>query len=388
MDNKFIPLCIPSIGALEAAKVQECMLSTFVSSVGKLVTEFEEKFAEYVGSKYAVACSSGTAAIHLALLGLGLKAKSNIVVPNFTFIASVNPVAYIKGDPIFLDAEPFTFNPDTRYLNILLHEVPKHEDVAMPDAFLGVHLYGMPMDLDEVIDTLNKNSIPLIEDATESLGAKWNSGPLAGKYVGTVGKVGCFSFNGNKIITSGGGGMVVTDDEELAMRIRHLSTQARDSKTEYSHDQVGYNYRMTNLHASLGLAQLERLPEILERKKEIAEKYTEAFKKTRGIMFQRTPQGKDVSSSNWMYTIVADPESLGVHSRDIIRHLAIKNIQSRPLWTPISTLPMYENATYFSKNNQDISSFLYQHGLNLPCSYDLTDKEQDRVIKTILEFIE
>jgi dTDP-4-amino-4,6-dideoxygalactose transaminase len=384
MSDKFIPLSIPSITEEDKKKVQECLDSTFVSSVGPMVKEFEEKFADYVGSKYAVACSTGTAAIHLALLGLEIGAGDEVVVPDFTFIASVNPVAYVDANPILLDAEPYTLNPDTAYLSSLLKQAPEL-DTEMPDAIIGVHLYGMPMDLEEVIDDIDEYDIPLIEDATECLGSRWNSGKLKGKHVGTIGKVGCFSFNGNKIITAGAGGMVVTDDEGLAQRIKHISTQARPAGIEYYHDRIGYNYRMTNIHAALGLSQFNRLDRILEKKKEIARRYTEVFSKIPGIHIPSPPPGKDFISNNWLYTMVIDPERVPKTARDLLVRLSDRNIQARPLWTPMHKQPMYKNWPFFTVNN--ISDDLHQNGLNLPSSYCLTEEDQQRVIDEILYFL-
>ena len=253
--------------------------SGFVSSVGPFVAEFEEAFARRVGARYAVACSSGTAALHVAFLVLGVRPGDEVLCSDFTFVGSVNPIAYTGARPVLVDSERATWNLDP---GLVAAELDRRAAAGEPQpaAVEVVHVLGQPADLAPILDACARHGVPVVEDAAESLGAGWSAGPVAGRQTGAVGRVGAYSFNGNKIATTGGGGMVVTDDPDLAARARHLTTQAKVPDVGYLHDEVGYNYRLTNVAAALGLAQLERLDEFVDRKRAIAARYDEAIRGT------------------------------------------------------------------------------------------------------------
>ena len=238
--------------------VAACLASTYVSSIGPFVTEFEEQLAAKVGARHAVACASGTSALHLALLALGVGAGDEVLVSDLTFIASANPIKYCGAEPLLVDSEESTWNLDPDLVVEELHQ-RRADGRPQPAAVVAVDLLGHPADLSPILNTAADVGVPVVEDASESIGSSWTGQhPLAGRAAGTVATIGCFSFNGNKLLTTGGGGMLVTDDVDLASRARHLSTQAKLPGFAYRHDQVGYNYRLTNLAASLGLAQLGR----------------------------------------------------------------------------------------------------------------------------------
>ncbi len=248
-----IPLAIPSIGGNAAAYLQECLDTNYVSSVGPFVGRFEQAFAAAVGARYAVACASGTAAIHLALLVLDIGPGDDVLVSDLTFVASVNPILQTGARPVLVDAERATYDIDP---DLVVGELERRARAGerQPAAVEVVHLVGQPADLAPIVEAADRFGVPVVEDASEALGATYTAGPYSGRAVGTIGRVSAFSFNGNKLITTGGGGMVVTDDEALARRARHLSTQARLPGLAYDHDEVGYNYRLTNVAAALGLA--------------------------------------------------------------------------------------------------------------------------------------
>ena len=274
-EQGFVPLSVPNIGKLERRYVLEAVESGFVSSVGPFVSEFEERFAEYVGAGYAVATSSGTAALHVALILLGVERDDEVMVSDFTFVGSINPIAYLGARAVLVDSDAsWDLDPD-----LVEGELQRRVDAGepLPKVLEVVHVLGQPADMGRLVEICERFGVAVLEDAAESLGATWTTGELAGRHTGTVGRIGCYSFNGNKVATTGGGGMLVTDDEALARRAKHLTTQAKVPDIGYLHDEVGYNYRLTNIAAGLGLAQLERLPVFLEAKHRIARRYDEAF---------------------------------------------------------------------------------------------------------------
>jgi aminotransferase in exopolysaccharide biosynthesis len=350
----------------------ECLASNYVSSVGPFVTRFEEEFAAFVGARYAVATCNGTAAIHTALLVLGVGPGDDVLVSTFTFVASVNPIRYQGASPVLIDSEPRTWNMDPA---LVAAEVEARAAAGRPPkAILVVHLYGHPADMDPILETANRFGIPVIEDAAESLGATHR-----GRAVGTLGSVGCYSFNGNKVITTGGGGMLVTNDPELARRARHLTTQAKRPGLEYWHDNIGYNYRLTNLQAALGVAQLEVLPSFLERKRQIAATYAEAFANVPGIRLLR--QAEWAQSSWWLNCILVDRDQCGTGRVELIEELGREGIQARPSWVPIHRLPIYADA---ERRGGAVAEHLFLQGLSLPSSPSLTSDAQQRVIECVL----
>jgi dTDP-4-amino-4,6-dideoxygalactose transaminase len=263
-----IPLAEPTLGGNAGRYLAECLASNYVSSVGPFVERFEREFAAAVGSRYAVACASGTAALHLAMRVLDVGPGDEVFVPTLTFVASANPIRYERATPVLVDVEEETLNLDP---GIVADELDRRarQGLRQPKAIEVVHLVGHPADLAPVLAAAERHGVPVIEDASEALGAAYVGGLLGGRAVGSIGRLGCFSFNGNKLITTGGGGMVTTDDEALARRARHLSTQARLPGRAYDHDEIGFNYRLTNLAAALGVAQLEQLDELLAARRAV-----------------------------------------------------------------------------------------------------------------------
>jgi dTDP-4-amino-4,6-dideoxygalactose transaminase len=374
-----IPLAVPNIGALERRYVLEAVESGFVSSVGPFVAELEERFAERVGSRYAVACSSGTAAIHLALVVLGVEPGDEVVCSDFTFVGSVNPIAYLGARPVLVDSEATTWNLDPA---LLADELDRRAmaGTPMPAAVEAVHILGQPADLTPVLAACERYGVPVLEDAAESLGAGWTSGDLAGRHTGSVGAMGAFSFNGNKIATTGGGGMVVTDDPDLARRARHLSTQAKVPDVGYLHDEVGYNYRLTNLAAGLGLAQLARLGDFVERKHAIAARYDAAFAGTGIVLPPRVP---GFAASYWLYSVLV-PEEDGRGRDEMLAHLQSRGVGARALWRPLHLQPPFAGARTLGGV---VGESLFERGLSLPCSTELTEADQDLVIEAVLAFL-
>jgi aminotransferase in exopolysaccharide biosynthesis len=373
-----IPLAVPHLFGNEKRYLDECVETNFVSSVGPFVQRFEEEFAKAVGAKHAVACVNGTAALHLAMRVLGIGSGDEVFVPTFTFIASVNPVAYEKAAPIFVDCEARTWNLDPE---LVVREIRRRAKLGLPlpKAIEVVHILGHPADIEPIIDVCEEFNIPVIEDAAESLGATYRSGRFAGKAVGSIGTIGCFSFNGNKIITAGGGGMLATNNEMLARRARHLSTQARQLGAEYWHDEIGYNYRLTNTAAALGLAQLEQLPEFLARKREIAARYDRMFASVRGISLP--PRAPWADPSMWMYCVLVDANQFGRDRNELMGDLQRAGVESRPLWAPIHRMPMYSHCALLGER---VAENIFEQGLALPCSVGLTKTDQDTVIDSLL----
>jgi len=369
-----IPLAVPDLGPAEALAVSRCVESGYVSSVGPLVTEFESHFAREVGRSHAVACSSGTSAIHLALLALGVDERSEVMVSDLTFVASANPARYQGARVTLVDSELATWNLDP---SLVVDELDRrvNANLELPAAIVAVDLLGHPADLGSLLSGAAEHGIPVVEDASEALGAGWTAGPLAGRSAGSAGTVSCFSFNGNKLLTTGGGGMLVTDDRALAERARHLSNQAKLPGYAYRHDAVGYNYRMSNLAASLGIAQLGRLDQLLERKREIARRYDAAFAMVDGIGIP--PNAHWAERSAWLYTVLLDDE----RTRDrICRFLNTSGVESRPVWPPLHDQAPY---TGFPRLGSGVADDLGARGLCLPSSTGLSAPEQERVVASV-----
>ncbi|GAB4099798.1 aminotransferase class I/II-fold pyridoxal phosphate-dependent enzyme [Sinomonas halotolerans] len=374
-----IPLAVPNIGSREAELLDDAIKSGFVSSVGQYVSEFESRFAAYVGAKHAVACSSGTAALHIAMRLAGIRPGDVVAVSDFTFMASSNAASYQFADLLLVDSDEASWCMDVPLLRAEL-ERRRAAGERLPKAIEIVHILGQPADAHAARELADEFGMVLIEDAAEALGATWTSGPLAGRHVGTVGHFGAYSFNGNKIMTTGGGGMLVTDDEDLARRAKHLSTQARMPDRGYLHDEVGFNYRLTNLAAALGVAQLERLDEFVQTKRRIAHRYSEAFS---GTALEVPPDLQETASTYWLYSVKV-PGTDGTEARDALQdHLAHAGIESRALWRPLHMQPPLRDE---ERLGGSVSEELFRRGLSLPCSTDLRDSDQDRVIESVLDW--
>ena len=366
----------PNIAGNEWKYVKECLDTGWVSSVGSYVTRFENMLAEFTGCKYAVATSNGTAALHIALLMAGVKRDDYVIAPNVTFVASINSIKYTGADPILIDVDEETWQMDLDLLEEFLEnetdekngEIFYVKDGRTIRAILPVHVLGNICNLDRLIELAKKYNLPIVEDATESLGSYYK-----GKHSGSFGIMGCFSFNGNKIITTGGGGMIVTNDEALAKKAKHITTQAKSDPFEYVHDEVGYNYRLVNVLAAMGVGQMELLPSFIKRKKEIDAFYKKQLNGTGDIAFQKVEPGVD--SNLWLFTIKTDKQ------KEILKVLNDNEMQARPFWVPMNQLKMYKDDIYYTK--EDRSNFIYQRCLSIPCSTNIKDEEMSAVAEKI-----
>jgi len=377
MSEPTIPLSEPCLQGRTREYLEECLQSNYVSSVGPFVERFEREFAAWVGARHAVACASGTAAIHVALRLLEVGPGDEVLVPTLTFVASANPVLYERATPVLVDAERETWNMDPV---LVAEELDRRarKGLRQPRAVEAVHILGHPARLEPLAEACARHGVAWFEDASEALGARYAEGAMRGRHVGTIGRLGCFSFNGNKIITTGGGGMITTDDPALARRAKHLTTQARLPGPEYRHDEVGYNYRLTNLAAAVGVAQLEQLPGFLAAKRRIAARYDEALGAVAGITLP--PRARWAEPSLWLYSVGIDARALGRDRRRMVDDLAAAGIQARPIWSPLHTMPMYREQP---RLGGAVAEDLFEAGLSLPCSVSLTPAQQDAVVRAI-----
>jgi perosamine synthetase len=371
-------LSSPNISGNEWTYVKDCLDTGWVSSVGAYVTKFENTLAEFSGTKYGVATSSGTTALHISLLLAGVKRRDYIIVPNLTFIASLNSIKYTGADPILMDVDPQTWQMDLGLLETFLEtetDIVKGKRVYKKNnrpisAIMPVHILGNMCDMDRLMAITTKYGLKVVEDATESLGSYYK-----GKHSGSFGSMGCFSFNGNKIITTGGGGVIVTDDEDLAKQAKHLTTQAKSDPFEYIHDEIGYNYRLVNVLAAMGVAQMEQLPKFVQRKKDIAQLYQEGLSDVGDITFQKITEGVDANM--WLFTIMTEKQ------KHLLTTLNDARMQSRPFWVPMNQLKMFKKDIFIT--HKDTSNYIYQHCLSIPCSTDLTDEQALSVVNKIKE---
>ncbi|AOY52881.1 Lipopolysaccharide biosynthesis protein RffA [Clostridium perfringens] len=375
-ENKRIYLASPHMGGLEEVFVKEAFDTNWIAPLGANVDGFEKELSEYVGSKTGAALASGTAAIHMALKAVGVKKGDKVFCSSLTFAASCNPIIYEGGIPVFIDSEPESHNMSP----VALEKAFKvyEEKGEMPKAVIVVNLYGQSADMDKIIEICKKYNVPIIEDAAESLGATYK-----GKYSGTFGEYGIYSFNGNKIITTSGGGMLVSNNEEGIAKVRFWSTQARDKARHYEHTELGYNYRMSNIVAGIGRGQLRVLEDRIAKKKEIFETYKEAFKEIEDI--EMMPVCEYGEPNYWLTTITLN-ENSKVKPLDIILALEKENIESRPIWKPMHIQPYYKENDFYSHNDENevsVSEDIFNRGVCLPSDTKMTKEEQERVIKII-----
>ena len=366
-----IPLSEPVFSGNEWNYVKDCLDSGWVSSSGPYVDRFEKNFSEYLNIPHAVSTVNGTSAIHTALLVLGLKSSDLVLVPSLTFVGTVNPVLYCGATPVLIDSESLTFNLDPQRVKEEIGHLKKKKKIAK--ALIVVHLYGCPADMGPLIDLCQEHDLFLIEDATEALGAQYRGEPA-----GTLGDIGCFSFNGNKLITTGGGGMLVTRNADYARKARYLTTQARDDAEEYIHNHVGYNYRLTNLQAALGLAQLEDIERSLRHKREIADCYRAGLNGVPGIRFRQSDPA--IKDAEWLNCLLVDESLFGMSNRALRDHLGKLGIQTRLFFCPLHLLPPYQK---FRTGRMEVSEKLYAAGLNIPSSVTLSDSDVETVIHHI-----
>jgi perosamine synthetase len=380
-----IPLCVPDVSGNEWRYVRECLDSAWLAD-GAFLGRFESMVAQRAGTECAVAVVNGTAALHLALLVAGVRPGDEVVVPTLTFIAPVNAVRYAQGWPVLIDAEPRFWQMDVTRVEEFLRDrcvrridgLVNRESGRRVRAIVPVHLLGHPVDMDPLLALARELGLVVVEDASESLGAHYRGRP-----VGSLGDVSCFSFNANKIITTGGGGLVATSRREWASKVRYLAAQAKDDPAEYVHGEIGFNYRLSNLQAAVGCAQIEHLDRLITRKRAIARRYTRALDGMRGIRVMQQADWAD--STFWLFTILIDAREFGCDSRSLRRQLGEASIDARTLWQPMHLSPAHRSASARSDSQSafPIATRLYADALSLPCSPRISDSEIDRVCAII-----
>jgi len=371
-----IPLSVPNIAGNEWKYVKDCLDTGWISSVGAYVTQFEQMVADFAGAKYGVAAVNGTAALHIALLLSGVKQGDYVILPNLTFVASANSIKYLGAEPLLIDADPALWQMDLDLLEEFLENETDEKDgslIYIKDgrrigAIMPVHILGNMCDMDRFLSILKKYPLPVVEDSTEALGSTYK-----GKRAGTFSPLACFSFNGNKIISTGGGGVIVTDDAALAKHAKHITTTAKASPDEYYHDEVGYNYRLVNVLAAIGVAQMELLPSFIKRKRECTAFYKQELAGVGDIRFQQ--ELPDVQTTSWLVTIQTDKQ------QQLLDHLNANQILSRRFWMPMNKLPMYKDCVYIQRN--DNADYIYRTCLSIPSSTNITDEELATVVKEI-----
>ena len=377
-----IPLSEPAIIGNEWEYIKECLDTGWVSSVGNYVNRFEEMVAGYVGCKYGIAVVNGTVALHLSLVACEVRSGDEVIVPSLTFVATANVVKYCGAEPVFIDCCHDTLCLDVEKLKLFLEMECEQNDDGFTynrtsgrrvKAIMPVHVFGHPVEMEALLELCKLYNIDIIEDATESLGSEYKD-----QKTGSFGKLACLSFNGNKIITSGGGGMVVTNDGCLAEKVKHLSTQAKTDSIEYDHDEIGYNYRLTNIQAAMGVAQMEGLDKFVEIKRKNAFRYQNLFSNINSIEFLWEKPW--VKSNFWLYTIKVST----FHKKSLIDYLLSKNIQVRPMWKPIHILPMYKDCQTFRVES---ALNIYDTALNLPCSIGIKMEEIEFTVEKIKSYL-
>lgn len=375
--NKSIPLSVPCLKGNELKYITECIQTGWVSSVGSFVTRFERELASYVGSKYSAAVCNGTAALHLSLLVAGVKPGDEVFVPTLTFIAPVNVVKYCNAAPVFIDCDDhlnisaeslkkfITKNCIFKNKKLINKKTNKHISAIIP-----VHIFGHPVDMDAIMAVAEENNLKVIEDATESLGSSYNKGRYNGKKTGTIGHLGCYSFNGNKIITTGGGGMIVSDDVEVIAKAKYLSMQAKDDPAFYVHNNIGYNYRMTNLLAAIGCAQLEKLDDYIKTKRNNFDAYRKLLNGVSGLSMITEPEY--AFSNYWFYSLLIDKKKYKFSNIELLQKLKECKIESRMIWHLNHKQAPYKNC---EKALIKKAGYYFDNILNIPCSVDLRKKD-------------
>lgn len=378
--SEFIPLSVPNIGGNALKYVTETIETEWVSSVGSYVGRFEKELAAYNESTHAVAVVNGTAALHIALLLAGVKPGDEVLIPNVTFVATSNAVRYCFAHPVFMDSEWATLGMDPEKVGLFLKEETVFKEGSCYNkgsgrriaAIVPMHTLGHPVEMDQLMAYANEYQIPVIEDAAESLGSRYK-----GVMCGNIGKMGCISFNGNKIMTTGGGGAIVTADQAIAHQAKHLTTTAKTHDINFDHDVVGYNYRLTNMLAALGVAQLEQLPDFIGIKRRNIVQYQDGLEHHPYFtMFQAQ---QHVESNWWMYPMILSEDS-PYSTHDVIDHLSKDKIQARPLWKLMNSLSMNAEAQSFQCN---VSEELHRRVVCLPCSTNLTSDQINRVLDSL-----
>jgi len=362
-----IPIMEPLIDNQEIDLVLDCLKTGWISSQGSYIPEFENTFAGYCGSGYGIATSNGTTALHLALVTLGLSPGDEVLVPALSFIATANAVSYCGAKPVFVEVDARTWTMDPGALKDLITHRTK--------AILPVHLYGHPADMDPIMEIASAYGLWVIEDAAEAHGAEYK-----GKKVGSIGHMACFSFYGNKIITTGEGGMIVTNHPEWTEKARILRDHGMSKERKYWHPILGYNYRMTNIQAAIGLGQMKKLDHLIAQKRRVAQAYAQGFEKVKGIVLP--PEETWAKNVFWLYSILIRPET-GKKRDDLIDYLHRSQVESRPLFYPIPDMPFYQGGGFFP-----VSKAISEQGISLPSAATLTSEQISTVIEHIKHFID
>lgn len=386
--SKVIGLSTPNLHMDIVENLKECIETGWVSTGGRFITEFEEKIAKYIGVEDAVGVQSGTGGLHVSLEILGVKAGDEVIAPTLTFIAAVNPITYLGAEPLFMDCDD-SLNMDLDKLEKFCETecymkdnelYSKASNNRIP-VIVVVHVFGNPIDMVRIMEIAKKYNLKVLEDATEALGSYYTSGENSGKYCGTIGDMGVYSFNANKIITTGGGGMIVSNNEEYLNKARFLSVQAKTNSLYFIHDEIGYNYRMTNLQGALGTDQIDRLENFIEHKIKMYNKYKLALEDVDGL--HMLGFNENTRSNHWFYSIVVDKNVYGIDKDELLVKLNEAGIQTRPLWRLI-----HKNKPYVNHNAYDIEkAYFYEENiLNIPCSSNLSDGDLETVISALKKF--
>ncbi len=375
-----IPLSLPNLSGKEWQYVKECLDTGWISTAGSFVDRFEMEFAQYIGVESSVSVVNGTSALHVSLQLLGVKENDLVIMPNVTFVASANAISYLGASPLLIDIDENSWQMDLDLLESFLStecnldktdEIVHKETGRKISALMIVHVQGNICDMDRLLAICNDYNLPVLEDAAEALGTMYK-----GQYAGTLGHIGCFSFNGNKIMSTGGGGMIVSHNSEQLKKAKHLTTTAKRDALTYFHDEIGYNYRMVNVLAALGVAQLEQLDAFIESKIKTALYYRKNLEGVGDIGFQSIQDG--VVSNEWLFTITTSS------MKELLEYLNNNGVMSRPFWIPMNQLPMYSKNLYINYN--DISARVHDMALSIPCSTNITENDLELVVSKIKNF--
>ena len=378
-----IPLSVPKIEGNESKYVLDCLNTGWISSAGSYVNQFEDMVAKYAGAKYGVACMNGTVGLHIAQVLLGITKDDHVIAPNITFIATLNAIKYTGAQPILIDVDINNWQMDLGLLEQYLEQNTEFKNTKSGAYFfdtttnkrvraiMPVHVLGNIGDMDRLLAIAKKYHLDIIEDSTEALGATFKN-----KHAGTFGKIGVFSFNGNKIISTGGGGVIVTDDQAIAKKARHLTTQAKISAMDYIHDEIGYNYRLVNVLAAIGVAQMETFNATLQSKASMDRFYRKHLNNVGDIKFQQIPEG--THPNGWLFTFRTSK------MRQLLAYLNSNGVQARPFWMPMNQLEMFKKDIYIT--NANVSATVYDTSISIPSSTGITNKQLQTVVETIKAF--
>jgi perosamine synthetase len=385
MTNKPIPLSVPNLSLDILDNIRETIETGWVSTGGRFIQEFEEKIAKYVGVERAVSCQSGTAGLHLAMRVLGIEPGDEVIVPTLTFIAAVNPVKYMGAEPVFMDCD-HTLNMDMDKVELFLKnecqiidgKVINKKTHKVIKAIIVVHIFGNPANMEKLMEIKENYNLKVVEDATEALGSYYLEGKYAHRHCGTIGDIGVYSFNANKIITTGGGGVVVSHDKNILDKVAFLSVQAKTDPLYFIHDEIGYNYRMTNIQAAFGVDQIDRLETFIETKIKNYNLYQEAIAKIEGLTL--LPFRADTRANHWFYSVIVDKRKYGIDRDELLRKLNEQNIQTRPLWGLIHKQRPYLHCQSFEIEK----AYYYEENLlNIPCSSNLSNEDVEVVVNCL-----